>query len=330
MNLLPPNKKDIKKRANAFFQGKNWNKALVFLNFVALAFVFWLSQHYQQTYEVEKTVPLSYINVPPDVLLSADNPEHITVKLSDKGTAFITYGITRRNDSIQISLANIDIDTTSYTINQSMLSSAIRTYLFSTTSLVSFFPNNIQVGYSPLVSKEVPVRLNGEITPAQGYILVDSIQMQPSKVMVYSDAATLDTLQSIPTAYTKQTNIKKSLKKEVKLQIPPGVKLSESKTEINVNVEEYTEKSLLIPITCINIPADIKVRLFPSEVEVLCYLPLRLYSQLTENDLEIKINYKQLMEESDNSTTISLSKKPDYLINYRIVPEKIEFLLESN
>ncbi len=329
MNLPHANKEDIRKKTKAFLRGRNWHKALVFFNFVVLAFIFWLTQFYQETTEVEMDIGIDYRNVPTDIVLSKAIPNKVTIKVSDKRTVLLSYNFKKRKNKININLKGLDKEQTAYHVDHSGLSTLVRSYLTGTTSLLSFYPDEFTINYLPLVGKELPVLVNGTIVPAPGFVFSDSIAITPYKVMAYSDSITLDTLYFIKTEPLFDAPVNKSQVVQAALMVPNEVKLSADAVEINVQVEEYTEKSYVIPIEAVNVPHNLHVRFFPSEVDVVCYLSIKDYSQLSEADLAIQVDYNSLSTLSSNSTPLYLTGKPSYLINYRFVPNKVDFLIEK-
>jgi hypothetical protein len=330
MNPLFLNKEELKRKTKAFFQSKKWKNILVFFTFVVLAFIFWLMMYYQQKFEVEVSIPIQYKHVPSEIVLDDSIPKKIVLKIQDKGTALLNYFFSKNWAAIPIDLTDISPNKNSYILQNKMLNDKINEHLSTTTQLVSFYPENINIQYSPLKKKELPVALNGNIQPAPGYILIDNINIQPAIVNVYGNSQTLDKLQAIHTVPVKKSNLEKNLDISLDLQIPPGVRLSTDKVKVTVALEAYTEKSFELSIVAYNLPENLYVRFFPSSVELICQVALSKYSQLKEIDLEVGIDYNQLKQNKNTTIPLTLRKKPKMLINYRIIPERVEYLIEQN
>jgi hypothetical protein len=301
---------------------------LVFLSFVVLAFCFWLLQYFQQKIEREISMPIYYTHVPGEIVLTDSLPDKMTIRLADKGTVFLRYLFDEDFTSIRINLEDLPLNKTAYTIDRPVLSSQIQDFLLNTTQLVSFKPETIRILYSPLKKKEVPVKIEGKITTAAGYMFVDSIHINPSKVWVYGNREALDTLRFVKTVIAKEENIQKKLDLTLSLDVPQGMRLSTEKVRITSDVEEYTEKKFELPVVCYNLPPDMHIRFFPSTVEVVCRLALSKYPQLTENALEVQVDYNALSQNPGMNVSLELSRKPQWLLNYRIVPKIVEYLIE--
>jgi len=323
------NKNNFINKIKAFFKGRDWKKALVFFGFIVLAFVLWLMQYYQQRFETEVTIPIAYENIPINVILNEDLPSQITVKLTDKGSTLLNYNINRKNDSIQVNLANIDTTKNSYYVDYSTLTAIVRNHLQTSTSIQNVYPDYINVTYNPLVRKEVPIVLNNKISLAPGFIISGNITMTPSSVIVYGDYKTLDTITSIKTVPITNLELKENIQTNIDLVAPKRVRLSEKEVQLNLIVEEYTEKTFSIPIRVVDVPSKVNVRLFPLTAEITGNVLLKNYNQITASDFDLTINYKDLKEAAQSKISLKLEKVPNGLLNYRITPEEIEFIIEQ-
>ena len=275
------------------------------------------------------TIPIHYTHIPKEVALSDSLPEKMTLKIADKGTAFLRYYLNRDMLSVEVNLTNLPINKSSYTIERADMLSYVQDVFSSTAQITTFKPETLQIKYSPLTKKELPIVVGGKISAAGGYIFTDSLRINPPTVWVYGSKKALDTLTVIKTAPAKQENIRKNIDLTLYLKSPKGTRLSEEKVKITGEVEEYTEKKFELPIACYNIPDDMHVRFFPSTVDVVCQVALSKYSQLTENDLKVRVDYNDLSSNQSMVIISSLYEKPQWLINYRIVPEAVEYLIEQ-
>lgn len=319
---------DVKRKVRTFFQKKKWKKVLTFLFFLLLAFGFWLLQYLQQKFEVDIVIPISYTNLPPELTVKDSIPDRLTMKVQDKGTILLNY-FSRGNDPIEIDLKNIDPKTGVYRITRSSLEVEIYKRLVTTTKLLTFSPESINIDFTPLLQKEVPIQVNGNLKPALGF-WIDTVELNPSSVMIMGEAENLDTINVVLTEEIKIENIGENFEKKLNLIRPNSkVRLDQKKINIHVFVEEYTEKIFSIPVQSVNTPDGFQVRFFPSDIEVICQLPLERYQDLKKEDLAIAIQYDSLLIDRQAVISVNLIKKPDYIKSYRLIPETIEFLIEQ-
>jgi hypothetical protein len=307
----------------------HWKDLMVFLFFVVLAFCFWCLQYFQQKMERDVFIPIRYVHVPKDIALHDSLPTEMMLRLADKGTVFVQHFFGHNNLFITIDLATLATNSNGYRIERANLYAQIKNLVPNTTQIISFRPETIQIHYSPLKKKELPVRIDGIIYPAAGYVFTDSLRIEPSRIWVYGDKKTLDTLQYISTEAVKKENVQKKLVLTLSLNAPKSVHLSAQKVKLTVETEEYTEKKFELPVICRNLPANMNARFFPSTVEVVCRLPISKYTLLNKHDLEVGVDYNELSLHPGTTVLPVLLQKPQWLIDYRLAPETVEYLIEQ-
>ena len=331
MILKPIDKSEIKGRAGAFFRSTGWKNTLVFFCFVVLASAFWMLQYFHGKFEFEVPMKVRYVHIPTGVAISDKLPQEVTLYVQDKGSAYLNYFIKKRAGTLYITvdLENVTQNRASYIIDPATLQSLIAEKLSAATLLKSFSPSRIEINYSPLEQKDLPVTIQGIVSPAFGYLISDSIRIEPAQVTAYGDKNTLDTIHAIQTVPLDYGNIDKNWTVTAGLQAPAGIRLSINNVKLSATVEEYTEKTFEIPVVCIDIPPDRKVHFFPSAVELSVKVGLSKYSLLSKSNFEINVNYDDLKLKNTANCSLTLTRKPDWVDSYRIAPEVIEFLIEQ-
>lgn len=307
-----------------------WKKTLTFLLFLFLALGFWLLQTLQQPFEIRIPVLVNYKNVPHEIVLDSGIPRKIFIKVSDKGTSLLQYTFgQKKNEEIEIDLQNIDLKKSRYVVTRENLEQLIRKSLLSTTSLLEFHPDLLTVSYSGLQKKELPVKLIGQLSPSSGYMLIDTPVFAPRKVYAYGSQDELKSLNEIYTDTVDVKDIRGEWKKQVRLQLPDGVELSHNAVELKVTSREFTEKTIEVPVICKNIPENYMARFFPQTVTLTVYLLLSDYEKVDPLLFEVTADYQEMLQSKDYKVLVSLSRRPDWVRNYKISPEKIEFLIEQ-
>lgn len=309
---------------------EQWREALVFLAFVLLAFGFWLLQSLQQEYDIEISIPIRYKNIPPDIAFTQTPPDKITADVRDKGTVLLNYTFGRLFASIEVNMKNVSEGNGFFVIERKEIESDILKQLLASTSLQGFEPQEIELSYSKRIHKVLPVVFNGDILSEPSYAVSGDIMITPATVDVYSSSAVLDTLAEIKTVYTRINKVNKTVNRILQLQKIPGTEIEPANVSISIPVEQFTEKTLEIPVTFTGIPREYIVRAFPAEIKVNCLIPLSRFKSVTEEDFAIELNYYALEQHISGSLPITLTKKPDWIETIALSPGRIEFILEQN
>ncbi|HJA88994.1 MAG TPA: YbbR-like domain-containing protein [Candidatus Parabacteroides intestinavium] len=314
----------------AFLHRRRWKEALIFFCFVLLSFGFWLLQALQQEYETDLSIPVRYNNVPANIIFESKIPDKITVHVRDKGSALLNYTLGQKFRAITLNLESLPMDTDRFIISRNSLETDIQKQILASTTVYNFEPQRILLNYGLRKSKEVPVVFNGSVSTESGFLVSSDIIITPSQVTVYASQSVLDTIQKVKTTFVDIKDAKKSITKNTELEQINGANLGTERVSVIIPIEEYTEKTLQVPVEVVQVPAKYKLRTFPQSVEVLCNIPISKFKDLTNESLAIQVPFQDLEENVTGSFTIDLTKKPDWVKNYTLNPNTIEFILEAN
>lgn len=321
--------KSLNQQTKAYFHGEQWKEALVFFFFVLLAFGFWLLQSLQQEYEITLTFPIKYKELPADIAFNEEIPQQVTAKVKDKGSVLLNYTLGRTLLPIEVKMSTEEKQGT-LQFSKKQIENDIQKQLLSTTTLIEFEPQQIAAAFSQRKHKALPVKFDGDIQFISGFQLSGEIQIEPNTVDAYASAAVLDTLHEVQTQFTEVKRGNKTVQRTVALRSIPGVNLVPTTVTVTLPIEEFTEKSLTLPIICKEVPHHYKVRLFPSEVTVTCSVPLSRFKALSESQFEITINYDELEQNASGTCFVHLTRKPEWVHTPTLLPTQVEFLLEHN
>ena len=148
-------------------------------------------------------------------------------------------------------------------------------------------------------------------------------------ISVYASDVVLDTLKEIKTVYTEIKKGNKTVTRTIQLEKIDGATLEPTSVTITVPIEEYTEKTLEIPVVCTNLPRHYTLRTFPSVVKVSCSVPLSRFKDVSADDFEIRISFADLEQSASGTLPLQLDKKPSWVDVATISPDRIEFILEQ-
>lgn len=321
--------KSALEKIRAFLHRQSWKEVLIFFSFLMLSLGFWILQSLNEEYEIEISIPVRYKNIPADIAFMQTPPEAITVSIKDKGNVLLNYTIGRNFAPLDVSYNETKNKQGTLVVEQRDIEHHIQKVLFNTTLLHNFTPTRIVAYTNKREQKRVPVRFNGSIRPSEGYGIANKISITPAMMNIYSTQNILDSITEIKTSYIDLKNVKKNISRNLHLDAIPEVTFEHSSVAITVPIEEFTEKTLEIPVVCTDIPQGYIVRIFPPAVKVSCNIPLSSYKSLTADNFSIRIKYEDLEQNVTGSYPVLLEKKPDWINTYSLVPGKIEFIIEQ-
>ena len=160
------------------------------------------------------------------------------------------------------------------------------------------------------------------------YINESPFQVSPDSVNVYADSHVLDLIEAVYTKPVKYTHLNSDVNGEVALEPLEGVRLSEEKVRYSLDVTRYVELVGTFPVSVTNVPADKKMSVYPSKVNVF----IKSVFPVTGNPLEevlLKVDYNEFNNSVSGKCVVHMFNRSDEIIDYDIYPPVVECVVEE-
>ncbi len=319
----------IKEKFRFFFKKISWRKNLTFLFFLILAIIFWVMQIYSQKIVFKLSIPIKYKNVSEEILFEHNLPEKVEVDIKDLGSSILKYA-TKSDDSITIDLGIIIKQSPDKNIIQSQeLEQLIRAELLPNSELISFYPNYISYAYNKVSVRKIPVIFDGHIQLSAGYQLDGDVSIFPDTIIAYGSKAALDELHYAYTSKDTILDVKGNQAIDIELKTVKGIDFKPQKVRIDIPVDKFLIKEVKVAIECLNLPDDLDIIFFPSEVTVPFFVGLKRYNLIESNDFKIQVDYKDIQDLHTSSIPIRIIEAPDFVRTQLPEPSEVEFILEQ-
>ena len=284
----------------------------------------WFIVNLSRDYNVTIEVPIVLSNLPDDVTVSSDIPETASVVLTGEGWNLI---------SVYTNPPRVLVNAESDDVN---LGEQLRSQVgaFSNLNIIQVRPTQLYIQKERRVSRKLPVRNRVNIQFADQYGLLSEPTLSPDSITVIGAESVLDELEYWDTAETEFTNINESVNRVVQLHSMTGVALEPSTVILSMEVAEFTEAEIRVPIRTRNLPSGRAVSYNPSSIMVRYDVPLQQFSEVQGVRLfNAYVDYSLIEEDDlgtiapdveivDNSYNIRLrSFQPPRVSYFRIVPE---------
>lgn len=143
--------------------------------------------------------------------------------------------------------------------------------------------------------KAVPIKLDEEITAAEGYVITD-VELSRSEIMLRGNEEVLRGITEITTELVEAKNLTKNESIEVNLNLPQGVYMEEdTPIVVNISVEEVEEEVYEInkdKILFNNLEENLKIEKsnIPENIEVKIFALRSVLDSIKENDIHIEVD----------------------------------------
>lgn len=299
----------------------------MFSFFFCVSFLMWYSLASRKTYVSTITMPISYVNMPNDCVFSENVPSEVSIMLEDKGSSLLYYRFFGRNGkSVEVDLLSSGEDRV---ISSGFLKSAIQKNLSSSARISGFRPDQIDIKFSILEKKEVPVVYSGHYSADRQYYIFDSLRVVPSSVTIYAPRQVLDTINVANLEMIDLSDVRDTVRRSVPFMKIKNVKFSQPTAEVIVVSQKFTEKIVEVPIKVSHKPDDVAVRLFPSSVKIEALVGIDSYDALDASSFVAMVDYNEVSN-GQKYLELRVDSLPAGVFHIKLNEKNIEYLIEKN
>lgn len=318
------------RRISRFFERLDSKEVLIFLFFVGLSLLFWMTQTMQDEFEVEYRIPIEITGLPESAMVTSELPEHISVMVKDKGTALFARRQSGGFTPIEINYKDYTLERGAFFVPAGTIVESVKKQLPPTHQIVSIFPEGISVYVSTGDSKELEVGLAGQFVPSLNCVISGEVKIKPNRITLFGPKSMLDSIEQVMTEYVEIHNLTDTVTMKVKLNPIKGVKFEVEEVDLFIPVEEFTEKSLVLPVIGRNVPRELRLRTFPPQVKISFFVGLSKFSNVTDTSFVLSVDSRYLADHPTAQTIpVYVERSPEYVSNVRIEPDSVEFVFEE-
>ena len=299
----------------------------VFLLFLVITFFFWWSQTMNQSYETVMKVPVNLIDVPDNVRVTMPPVKYINVSLSGKGSALRKSGRRGGRHILSISSDAFNMTQGRASFSTLRLRDSIISLLPVSVTIKSISPDSLVYLYSMQRSVMLPVEFNGT-TESQDQFFLERIEFNPDSVsamVLLSDTTVHHAVVEAGTVVLSADTVIRTMP----LKRLPGVIFSADEVEMRVVSQQYTEKSLEVPITGVNFPDYLSLKSFPSKAVVTVWVKMSEYDKVTASDFQVVVDYNDIAGSDASKVRVRIFTQPANVRNVRLQTRTVDYLMEK-
>ena len=279
------------RRVNISFRRVKRREVLTFLLFVAIASFFWIVQTSREESVQDFYVTLEVKNQPQDKVFTTHVTQQFKVSLSDTNAKLFNYGYNHRLETLSVDFDRYADALGNFRISAAELQSLISAQLMNTTRVVAVTPSGIDARFALTEGRKYPVRVKGAYHPAENYRLHDII-LRPDSVTINAPSSVLDTLQYVYAIDSCYWGLRDTLRQNLALELPIGVKATPASVQVMVPVVQYVEKTFNhVVLQAEGVPQRKRMVVFPYTVAITCLVDFSSYSAITSDMFTATVSY---------------------------------------
>lgn len=320
-------------------QNKSYLKAdrklIIFFIFLLISAFFWLLNALDNKYTTKINYPVKFKNFPEDKIIASEIPQNIELKIQAKGFIILRYYLSTTLPPIMFDINSFyekksvkTLNTNIYIITN-LVKEKLQNQLSSELTILDINPDTIQIQLSTSVTKKIPVVEDLDISYKSQFMLSGKIKIVPDSVEITGPSNIIDTINFVKTKKSIFKDLDKNISRNISLLEIENTLISSNRVIIEIPVEKFTESSFEGKISVINLPTNVSIKLFPSEVKAKFHIAESQYFQINTNSIKFFIDYNNI--DSINKTKLKIEHEPlnDIIKNFTFHPEYIDYIIEK-
>jgi YbbR domain-containing protein len=303
-------------------------RASAFFTCLVLAIFAWMFTVLSNTYSYTVKAALNFRNTPQKRAFHSLQSDTINATINGTGWQMVFSKMHNEVNFISIDLRSLEYK--SYVVLSSQLSQ-INSKKEIDQQITGFNPDTLYFDFSNRKVKRVPIQLITLVKYKHQFSQSGNISLNPAYVVVNGPANVIDNIQSWKSDTLKLDSISESVNTRLTLQpVREGnVSVFPKTVEVRIPVDEYTEKTLEIPVKLINNRNYYDVKIFPQKVKVTFTTSLSRYAQMDEDFFEANVDLDLWRKHGYKALPVVIFKSPAYTRIVKIEPQNIDFIIKK-
>ncbi len=307
---------------------RNRRRIFIFLGCILLSAFAWVLFSLSKSYTFTINRAISFTNFPEKRAVIIESPELFTFKLRGSGWNIIALRAGIRNPNPQFSLSDLILKKKKILLSDSIIH--FRKYFPENVDLLSISPDTLPITFDVRSRKKVPIVLDTLVAFAKQFYYGEAIEIRPDSAWLIGNASEIDSITFIKTVPLQRTNVANNFTTNLLLEKSnPDITITPTNVDVTVQVQQFTENSILLPITIIGNRLDLIVNTYPSTVKVTYLVPLSKFESVKPEDFEVSVNINQWVKQKITLLPVSVIKQPDFIRITNITPSKVDFLVKK-
>lgn len=298
-----------------------------FFTCLVLAAVAWLFTNLSNPYNFTVKRIIYYKNIPQKRAFHSLQSDTVSVTVS--GTGWQMFFSKLNDDSKAVTVDLRPLETNNYVA----LSSQIKEISVNNEvhEVVSFNPDTLYFDFLNRTVKRVPVKLVTDIKYQKQFAQSNTSIIKPAYVTLDGPSNRIDKITEWGTDSLSADKVNETIRTKVDLQPPNegNITVYPKAVDVIIPVDEYTEKTLQIPVKLLNNNNYYNVKVFPEKVKVTFLTSLKRYTETDENFFEADADLDLWKNQGYSTLPVKLIRVPPFCRIISVDPPNVDFIVKK-
>ena len=288
----------------------------------------WLFLALNQKYAYTAKTVLIYKDFPQKKAFKALQTDTVDLQVEGTGWQLLFARLRVNPQSVTVSLEKLN--TRNFILFSEQLPQ-INKQLETSQKIISVKPDTLYFDFSKRTNKRVPLKLRYDFSFVKQYGIASEIELKPSYVNISGPQEELAKIKEWYTDTLKLKSLQHSAVTRVAIKANNMVNVSIYPTSVGIKVpvDEFTEKTIEVPLNLINNRDFYDVKLYPKKVKVTFMVALSRYDEIDEDFIVANLDVNEWKLLRHEQLTVKIARFPKYCKLVSVNPTKINFIIEK-
>jgi YbbR domain-containing protein len=299
-----------------------------FVTCLLLAALAWVFTMLSDTYPFKVKEIITYKNAPQKRAFHTLQSDTVVATLKGTGWELLFQKTEYANKTIEVDLHTLD--TKDYVVLSSQLGKINETKDFD-LPIDSLSPDTLYFDFTGRTAKKVPVKLVTDLKYQRQFAQSNNAIVDPPFVTISGPEKDIENIRYWETDSLKLDSVDETIRTTLALKPvnEASVSIYPRSVRVRVPVDEFTEKTVEIPVKLVNNHTGYDVKIFPQKVKVTFTTSLRRYPELDEDYFEAAADLNLWKNNGYSALPVKLTRSPSYCKIVKIEPQNIDFIIRK-
>jgi hypothetical protein len=305
---------------------KSRKKLQVLLVCLVLSSFIWLTRELSKDASTAIQVQIELVDLQDSLVVVSANVTSLEVSLNSSGFELFGKHL-KQLEPLQLRLKQV-LHSGQVEYSEAQLKSLLQQHVGGEATVISFVPDELVIEVDKKVTRTVNVFPVLEVKTAKNCFVSGLPVVTPLAVNVTGARSILDTMQFVYTNPVRTKILESDHQAEVSLNLPSNVGSDQHDVTVDINVDQWTEKTLTIPISKPPLEDGLTMRTYPDSVAVTFQVGLKDFNTITPAQFKADVVLKDASElQKAYKLPLHLSNQPSSIRNITFSPPEVEFIL---
>ena len=299
-----------------------------FFTCLALAILAWFFTVLSNSYKYSAKAILSFKNSPQKRAFHSLQSDTVNATVNGSGWDMLLSKLNPQSNLIIVDLQTLE--NKSFVVLSSQLEN-INGKREVSKQITAFYPDTLYFDFTNRKVKRIPVKLISALNYQHQFFQSGNITLRPAYVIINGPANVIDNITSWPSDSLKADSVNETVNMPVNLQPVKEGNLSiyPKSIQVTVPVDEFTEKTVSIPVKVNNDYGYENIKIFPQKVKVTFTTSLSRFAEIDDDYFEATADLDLWRKHNYKTLPVVVSKIPQYCKIVKIEPQNIDFIIKN-